>query len=111
MILVIAAAFVAGSIVTGTIAFADEPQTFEQACAEVLEDDDINLEGLLCQAIFGIQDELDNLSQGVQIDPQGNTQVSSDLDVSGDTSLHDTTISSTLTVGGTTIASETGNVK
>ena len=44
------------------------------------------------------------------MDPQGDAVISNNLDVTGDTNLHDTTISSTLTVGGTTIASETGNV-
>jgi hypothetical protein len=80
----IAAAFVAGSIFTGTTAFADDDRyynyrdyddkkhddrhkdkTLESECAKKLEKKNLNLDGLFCQAIFAIQDMLDMVKDAV----------------------------------------------
>ena len=43
----------------------DEPQTLESECAEELEDDDIDLEGLFCLAFLSIQNMLDMVKADV----------------------------------------------
>ena len=63
-----------GSISVGSVAFADEddddeddddnngPKTFESECAKKLDKNKLNLDGLFCQAIIAIQDQLASLS-------------------------------------------------
>jgi len=66
--IVLAVAFLAGSIFTGTMAFADDDgddddrkkdKTLESECAKKLRKKNLNLDGLFCQAIIAIQDMLD----------------------------------------------------
>ena len=75
--IVLAVAFLAGSIFTGTTAFADDDddddrdkddrdhndrkkdKTLESECAKKLRKKNLNLDGLFCQAIIAIQDMLD----------------------------------------------------
>jgi len=75
--IVLAIAFLAGSIFTGTTAFADDDddddrdkddrdhndrkkdKTLESECAKKLRKKNLNLDGLFCQAIIAIQDMLD----------------------------------------------------
>ena len=80
----IAAAFVAGSIFTGTTAFADndryqndrdyddkkhddkhKDKTLESECAKKLEKKNLNLDGLFCKEKFAIQDMLDMVKDAV----------------------------------------------
>jgi len=94
---IIAIAFVAGTT-TGTVTYAapgDQGKPFE----------------VLQQAIEDLQTQIDDISQGVQVDQDGNTVLSNDLQVTGDTFLGDTTIASDLIVGPTNIDSVTGDVE
>jgi len=107
LVLAIATAFIAGTLTTGTLVFADEKTLVERCDKQAGKD---NFKGLVCSAIFELQNQIDNISQGVQVDQQGNTVLSNDLEVIGDTRLGDTTISSDLIIGPTNIDSETGDV-
>jgi len=105
---IIAIAFVAGSITTGTLAFADE-KTLAEICDKQAGKD--SFKGLVCSALFDLENQIDDISQGVQVDQDGNTVLSNDLQVTGDTFLGDTTIASDLIVGPTNIDSVTGDVE
>lgn len=107
LVLAIATAFIAGTLTTGTLVFADEKTLVERCDKQAGKD---NFKGLVCSALFELQNQIDNISQGVQVDQQGNTVLSNDLEVTGDTRLGDTTISSDLIIGPTNIDSETGDV-
>jgi len=79
--IVLAVAFLAGSIFTGTTAFADDDddddrdnddrdhddrrkdKTLESECAKKLRKKNLNLDGLFCQAIIAIQDMLDMVKE------------------------------------------------
>ena len=72
--IVLAVAFLAGSIFTGTTAFADDDddrdnddrkkdKTLEEKCAKKLRKKNLNLDGLFCQAIIAIQDMLDMVKE------------------------------------------------
>jgi len=79
--IVIAVAFLAGTIFTGTMAFADDDddddrhkndrdhddrhkdKTLESECAKKLRKKNLNLDGLFCQAIIAIQDMLDMVKE------------------------------------------------
>ncbi len=77
--IVLAVAFLAGSIFTGTMAFADDDddrhkddrdhndrhkdKTLESECAKKLRKKNLNLDGLFCQAIIAIQDMLDMVKE------------------------------------------------
>jgi len=66
-VMIVVLAFFAGTLTTGFIVFADEaPKTLAEECAEVLEDDDddIDLDGLFCLAIQSL-----NSGLFVQTDP------------------------------------------
>jgi len=105
LILTIVAALVAGSISTGTIAFAENEKTLETECSSKKG----NLFSFLCEAIFTLQEQIATLSAGIQVMPSGDVII--DAGPTGEiTILGDTTIASTLSVGATTIASETGDV-
>jgi len=116
---IIAITFVAGSITTGAVVFADDdeeeqPKTLEEECAEELDDDDIDLEGLFCLAIFDLQSLISRSPEGVLTLDAGETgtvEVTGNLDVSGDAFLGDTTIASDLIIGPTNIDSVTGDVE
>ena len=107
LVLAIATAFIAGILTTGTLVFADEKTLVERCDKQAGKD---NFKELVCSALFELQNQIDNISQGVQVDQQGNTVLSNDLEVTGDTRLGDTTISSDLIIGPTNIDSETGDV-
>jgi len=82
--IVLAVAFLAGSIFTGTTAFADDDddddrdnhdrdhddrkkdKTLESECAKKLRKKNLNLDGLFCQAIIAIQDMLDMVKKIVE---------------------------------------------
>jgi len=82
--IVLAVAFLAGSIFTGTTAFADDDddddrhkddrdhndrhkdKTLESECAKKLRNKNLNLDGLFCQAIIAIQDMLDMVKAAVE---------------------------------------------
>jgi len=82
--IVLAVAFLAGTIFTGTIAFADDDddddrdnddrdhddrkkdKTLESECAKKLRKKNLNLDGLFCQAIIAIQDMLDMVKEIVE---------------------------------------------
>ena len=82
--IVLAVAFLAGSIFTGTTAFADDDddddrdnddrdhddrkkdKTLESECAKKLRKKNLNLDGLFCQAIIAIQDMLDMVKEIVE---------------------------------------------
>ncbi len=72
--IVLAVAFLAGSIFTGTMAFADDDddddrkkdKTLESECAKKLRKKNLNLDGLFCQAIIAIQDMLDMVKEIVE---------------------------------------------
>jgi len=79
--IVLAVAFLAGSIFTGTMAFADDDddddrdnddrdhddrkkdKTLESECAKKLRKKNLNLDGLFCQAIIAIQVMLDMVKE------------------------------------------------
>jgi len=79
--IVLAVAFLAGSIFTGTMAFADDDddddrdnddrdhndrkkdKTLEEKCAKKLRKKNLNLDGLFCQAIIAIQVMLDMVKE------------------------------------------------
>ena len=72
------AAILIGSISVGSVAFADDDEkdqkkgkkvkTFESECAKKLDKKKLNLDGLFCAAIIGIQEQLDSLTF-TQTDP------------------------------------------
>ena len=82
--IVLAVAFLAGSIFTGTMAFADDDddddrdnddrdhndrkkdKTLESECAKKLRKKNLNLDGLFCQAIIAIQVMLDMVKEIVE---------------------------------------------
>ncbi len=82
--IVLAVAFLAGSIFTGTTAFADDhddddrdnddrdhddrkkDKTLESECAKKLRKKNLNLDGLFCQAIIAIQVMLDMVKEIVE---------------------------------------------
>jgi len=82
--IVLAIAFLAGSIFTGTMAFADDDddndrdnddrdhndrkkdKTLESECAKKLRKKNLNLDGLFCQAIIAIQVMLDMVKEIVE---------------------------------------------
>jgi len=82
--IVLDVAFLAGSIFTGTTAFADDDddddrdnddrdhddrkkdKTLESECAKKLRKKNLNLDGLFCQAIIAIQDMLDMVKKIVE---------------------------------------------
>jgi len=82
--IVLAVAFLAGSIFTGTMAFADDDddddrdnddrdhndrkkdKTLESECGKKLRKKNLNLDGLFCQAIIAIQDMLDMVKKIVE---------------------------------------------
>ncbi len=82
--IVLAIAFLAGSIFTGTTAFTDDDddddrdnddrdhndrkkdKTLESECAKKLRKKNLNLDGLFCQAIIAIQDMLDMVKEIVE---------------------------------------------
>ena len=75
-IFAIATILLTSTIVVNPVAFADDddddddddnkkPKTLESECAEELEDDDIDLEGLFCLAILSIQNMLDMVKASI----------------------------------------------
>ena len=112
---IIAIAFVAGSITTDAVVFADKaPKTLEEECAKKLDKKKLKLDGLFCQAIFDLQSLISSSPEGVLTLDAGETgtvEVTGNLDVSGDAFLGDTTIASDLIIGPTNIDSVTGDVE
>jgi len=67
VIIIVLTIFV-GAITTGIVVFADEaPKTLAGECAEELEDDDMDLDGLFCLAIQSLNAQFDGIF--VQTDP------------------------------------------
>ncbi len=67
-VIILVLTFFVGAITTGIVVFADEaPKTLAEECAEELEDDDMDLEGLFCLALQSLNAQFDGIF--VQTDP------------------------------------------
>jgi len=61
-VIIIVLAFFVGTITTGIVVFADEaPKTLAEECAEELEDDDMDLDGMFCLAIQSLNAQFDGI--------------------------------------------------
>jgi len=116
--IVIAVAFLAGTIFTGTMAFADDDddddrhkndrdhddrhkdKTLESECAKKLRKKNLNLDGLFCQAIIAIQDMLDMVKDFVADHEERITDLENQLpgaEIYTVTEFHDVPDGTTLT--------------